>query len=117
MADPCMHHVAIPAEVCDALNWMASRSDEEIIQQRENVISQIENWGNNFRACGACNKWLRKSDDRVRGLASKVNGPLIDLLVKMTGHADVNCSSLFSKGISITFPPSLISMCNNLLVL
>ena len=96
--DPFEAKVAIPADVKAALEWTAARSAEEVILERESVISEFERLGKAAKESGDCEKWLESCDASMREVVKSINGPLLQQLMKAVEHCDQECADLFRKG-------------------
>ena len=81
-----------------AIEWVACRSAEEVIAQREAMITKIEEAGRHMHAQGTCKAWMMRADAKTKVLASEVNGPLLKALLEASGYVDADCADLFRDG-------------------
>ena len=68
------------------------------MQEREEMISQLELANEVMWENGICQDWLSRADDRVRKVSSGVNGVLLGQLLLATKHVDSTCAELFREG-------------------
>ena len=59
-------------DVSQCLLWVASRSEDQIIADRESIICKIEQRGNHLLTSGAVEKWFEGSDSYVRTASKTV---------------------------------------------
>lgn len=85
-------------DVIHAMVWLAQRTDEEVMRWREEAITRIEEEGAAMRASGECESWFWGVDPKVKAVAKGVNGPLMEALLRLSGHVDRNCAELFRRG-------------------
>ena len=64
-----------------ALDWQDSYSPEDIIAQRELIISSIESLGERLWQDGSVDRWFAGCDFIVRRVSATVNGPLFQRLL------------------------------------
>jgi len=88
----------VPRDVSDALEWVAARSAQRVMEEREAIISSIEADAKMMWASGACEKWFGVCDAEVREVAATVNGPLMHELALRAEHCDVACVDFFRQG-------------------
>ena len=81
-----------------ALEWQAKQSAAEVILQREKVLCDIENKGEEFWCSGAAQKWLDGADPTIRKVVHSVNGPLLEYLGQKAMHADLKCVEMLRQG-------------------
>ena len=78
--------------------WQAKRSAAEIIEQRETMISKIEEAGAEIRESGVLTEWFKGCDEKVKKVAELVNGVLLSELLQKGGHADLESAEIFREG-------------------
>ena len=81
----------------DCLAWMGKRTEEEAISEREKMTRSIERDGRHRLENGSAKAWLSKADAETQRISAEVNGPLWELLLKLTDHEDP-VSEMFRKG-------------------
>ena len=96
--NPCKQHVALDADVTTALQWLAKTTDEEVVAYREEATQRIEVAARNFIADGSCQRWLQVCSPSVRGVVATLNGPLLNMLIREAGHADVSLEQMMQQG-------------------
>ena len=92
------HVRPLSAEVLNALEWVAQRSSDEIIAERNRTMWRIRSMAKRMRDSGATSHWFRGSDAITQQVAGCVNGPLFEQLVREAGHVDLDCVEMFRKG-------------------
>ena len=85
-------------DVRQCLLWVASRSEDQIIADRESFICRIEQRGNHLLTSGAVEKWFVGSDEYVRAVSRTVNGPLLEELAHGVNFHDSACIEHFRVG-------------------
>ena len=90
--------ISLPAEVEECFDWMRQRSALEAMQQRELVTQAIERDASRFLESGVVDDWFGNADIEIRRICKDVNGPLLELLLKISDHSDVKCADLFRYG-------------------
>ena len=65
---------------------------------REALILEIERKAAEFRRNGDCERWSRQACPIIRESAAAVNGPLLEYLAHLIGHADRDCVDFFRYG-------------------
>ena len=113
-------------EVLHTLQWRASVSHEKAkgaihfvivwfawcpflrcAGKRERTTSEIEAMGKCFKDSGECGAWIAEaSDQHLQGVASEVNGPLLDWVVTRLGTSGTPAHDLFRKGSPLYGPIS-----------
>ena len=113
-------------EVLHTLQWRASVSHEKAkgaihfatvrvcvglslrrAGKRERITSEIEAMGNCFKDSGECSAWIAEASDQcLQGVASEVNGPLLDWVVTRLGTSCTSAHDLFRKGSPLFGPIS-----------
>ena len=81
-----------------ALSWQAARSPEEVREQREEMVTQLENAATLLREAGECEQWFMGCDKTVSKVAASVNGPLLEQLLTACSYRDAACTELFRSG-------------------
>ena len=92
---------SIDPDVLAALEWIASKSPEEAMQQREAALKRIEELGQKYHEDGTVEKWFAAADPETREVCKTCNGPLLETLLKAAGHQDMRCITLFQQGASM----------------
>ena len=65
--------------------------------ERERITSEIEAMGNCFKDSGECGAWIAEaSDQHLQGVASEVNGPLLEWVVTRLGTSGTPAHDLVS---------------------
>ena len=78
--------------------WQAKRSAAEIIEQRETMISKIEEAGVEIRESGVLTEWFKGCDEKAKKVTELVNGVLLSELLQKGGHTDLECAENFREG-------------------
>ena len=81
-----------------AVNWIAERSAEQIIQEREATLKMLEDLAAKCIANGSCHRWFDGVDPCVQQVAEHVNGPLLLALVNHCDYHDKDCVDFFRHG-------------------
>jgi hypothetical protein len=81
-----------------AIEWQAARSPAEVMQQREEMISQIELANTVLWESGKCEHWFRNCDPIIQKVSEGVNGYLLQELLTASHHCDVAAVELFRTG-------------------
>ena len=82
-----------------AIEWQAVRTAEQVIREREEMISQLELAAAEIRSSGKHSQWLEGcKSDAIRGLSKDVNGFLFTELLMAVGYKDVDAVELFRNG-------------------
>ena len=68
------------------------------VAEREALIVEIERKAEVFRKSGECVRWLQNACPVIRESVAGVNGPLLEHLAHLVGHADHECVDLFRDG-------------------
>jgi hypothetical protein len=91
-----------PVFACaEAIEWQAARTPEEVMQQREEMIGQLEDADKMLRRSGKCAHWFSKCDDATKRVSSGVNGYLLQELLRASSHRDLAAADLFKNGIGM----------------
>ena len=96
--DPFELQAKIPDDVTAAFRWQAGKTPEEVISEREYIVSGLEAEGRSMWASGACKSWLQSVDTALAVVSGTVNGPMMGDLSRAIGFDDVECIDLFSDG-------------------
>ena len=62
--------------------------EQQVIREREEIISQIEKAGDMLKGPGWCSQWWDGSDSSTRAICGDANGHLFEELSRVTGHWD-----------------------------
>ena len=81
-----------------AFDWQKERSVEQVIQEREDMISQLELANEELWSSGKCHHWFRNSDETIRRVTEGVNGYLMEQLLWASHHRDAAAVELFKHG-------------------
>ena len=92
--------------VVQAVDWIAARSPEQEMAQREEMICKLEEANSVMWSSGVCRRWFEDSDDHIRAVAGGANGPLFEELLRASRHVDPECVSLLSEGACLWLMPS-----------
>ena len=98
MQDPCCAERSLHSDAAAAVDWIIGHEAVDVIARREEAICRIEALGHDLLRTGACDNWFNGCDAGVKRVAAGVNGPLMELLVKETGHCDAQCPLIFKHG-------------------
>ena len=85
----------IPDDVAAAFRWQADKTPEEVISDREYILSSLEAEGRSMWASGACESWLQSADAALAAVSVTVNGPILLDLCRAIGYDDAECVDLF----------------------
>ena len=85
---------------CEALDWQAARSPQEVMQQREEMISQLELANEELRSSGKSAHWFQGCDETTKKVAEGVNGYLLEELLIASKYCDVAAADLFRNGMA-----------------
>ena len=95
---------SLSQEVMDALAWMESRSQEQIVCEREAMLCGLERHAEQLVKSGACSAWLNEADPYIKVISESVNGPLLEELARATLYHDVECVEFFRSGARLVGP-------------
>ena len=101
--DPFGSDVIVNAGVGEALDWLVKRLPTQVMQQRKEMIAQIEHASQLMHESGMCTKWLSGSDGHVQAVAGGVNGPIFEQLLKGSQYCDLECAMLLREGMGEIF--------------
>jgi hypothetical protein len=95
----------VPPACCNqAIEWQAARTADEVIREREEMISQLEFADAEIRRSSQHSKWLDGcKTDAVRQLAKEVNGFLFSELLAAVAYHDRDAVELFRRGVCIRY--------------
>ena len=105
-----------------AVQWQAKRSTREVMEQRENMITQLERAGalmqkNGSVLCahvqkgrwaltpthpccqGVCDAWFADADADTTRVTGETNGHLLKTLLWSCGYKDLACAELLRNGV------------------
>ena len=85
-------------QINDTLEWIARRSDDEIIAHREAQITKIEKLAKHYEDAGIVDEWFKDTEEGVRKISQRVNGPLWTALLKQTVYEDPGVAETFRQG-------------------
>ena len=98
MDDPFVHSLSTPTDVEAALRWQAARSPEDVIREREYIITEVEKAGTVMWKSGRCADWFNGSNEQVKQVAQTVNGPMCHDFAAACNHSDTNIADIFRHG-------------------
>ncbi len=75
---------ALPDDVQQCVRWLAHKSDEQVMAERESAISQLEARSQHLLQCGEVDKWFKRAHSSVTKVATGTNGPLLHELARET---------------------------------
>ena len=78
--------------------WQADRSLAEVMQQREEMISKLEEANATMWDSGKRAEWFQLRDAITKGVSAGVNGFLLQELLCASGHCDLAAADLFREG-------------------
>ena len=81
--------------------WVATTTASAVIEWREAAILEIEGTAARLRAEGLCDVWLNGADSDVRRVATRVNGPLAEILAARMQYSDPGVVELFRQGAKV----------------
>ena len=76
----------------------ATRTDAEITAHREEQIQKIERLAKQHEDSGKVDEWFKDTDEGVRKISERVNGPLWEALLKQTAFEDPGVAETFRRG-------------------
>lgn len=107
----CFLVVACMRMSLKALDWMSKRSPEQIMHEREAMISALEEAGKRMWETGLVAQWFATADPQTRAVASKVNGYLLEVLLTATSYVQPTCGDLFRYGVFFVPSCACIACC------
>ena len=90
-----------------AINWIAARSPEVIIEKREAMIASIEAADAALRASGLQKVWFGDADATLLAVAGGCNGHLLEQLLVASDYHDVACVELLREGARLALRPPI----------
>ena len=96
--DPFAAKVVVDEDALAAVRWMASSSDQEIMEEREMIVRCVEELGREVHASGEQKAWLSSCDAATAAVAASVNGPLLENVANEARHADADSVDLLRYG-------------------
>ena len=90
--------VCLPREVLVALDWTCKRTPQQVVDEREQLITQLEMRSQGLRSSGACEAWLDGATESVKAVSRGVNGPLLQELARITQAPDSEVIEFFREG-------------------
>ena len=96
--DPFAWKERLAPTVSEAIEWQVSRTPQEVIDEREEMISAIEFAGSEIFASGKGDHWFADCDEITKRVTEGVNGYLLEELLRASGHCDTAVVDLFRKG-------------------
>ena len=96
--DPFITQEWLDKDVLDAIRWQAGLSPDEVMSQREAMISKLEEAGSKIIASGRNDSWFQGCDSTTRGVSKNVNGYLFQELLLASGYQDAECIEFFRSG-------------------
>ena len=81
------------------------------MEERESVISKLEEADMRMRASGLQRGWFANSDKKVYAVAGHCNGVLLETLLRATNYSDWEACNLLRNGISFCIF-SLCAVCH-----
>ena len=74
------------------------RSPEEVMRQREEMISQLELANAQMWSAGKRDWWFGDCDDITKQVTEEANGCLLEELIRASNHCDASAAELLRKG-------------------
>ena len=74
---------------------MASRSPQQIVQERESILCSLEARAEELINNGACSTWLNEADPDIKIISYSLNGPLLEELASATHYHVFECINIF----------------------
>lgn len=84
-----------------AIEWLVERTPDQVMQQREDMMATLEHASRLMHESGKCVDWFRNSDAKIKRVASGVNGPMLEQLLKGSQYCDCDCANLLREGMSL----------------
>ena len=104
----------------ESMRWQSSRTAKQVMLEREEMITQLEQADKTMRESGSlisrirvlfspwqllyvgvCAQWFAESDDVIKKVSETVNGQLLSTLLQATGYHDCECAELFRNGVRV----------------
>ena len=99
-----MDEVTLDDQLHHTILWNARSDPREVQRWREAATQAIEKRAQHLRCIGAVEEWFQGVDETVRGVASSVNGPLLEELARESHFEDVTCVECFRVGAPLLGP-------------
>ena len=84
--------------VVEAIKWVAARTADEVMSEREEMISCLEQAADAMAVNGLKQKWFEGADKHTRAVAGQANGHLMSVLLEASGYCDAGCVELLREG-------------------
>lgn len=84
--------------VVEAIKWVAARTADEVVSEREEMISCLEQAADAMTVNGLKQKWFEGADKHTRAVAGQANGHLMSVLLEASGYCDAGCVELLREG-------------------
>ena len=84
--------------VVEAIKWVAARTADEVVSEREEMISSLERVADAMTVNGLKQKWFEGADKHTRAVAGQANGHLMSVLLEASGYCDAGCVELLREG-------------------
>ena len=84
--------------VVEAIKWVAARTADEVVSEREEMISGLEQAADAMTVNGLKQKWFEGADKHTRAVAGQANGHLMSVLLEASGYCDAGCVELLREG-------------------
>jgi hypothetical protein len=100
-AQPPMDNVNsqdLDGDVRQAIEWIGSRTESQIREEREIVVAKIEALAAEYWSQGQAGEWLSRAPEELRVVIKDVCGPLAEFLVAATNFEDPGCVESLRTG-------------------
>ena len=84
--------------VVEAIKWVAARTADEVVSEREEMISCLEQAADAMTVNGLKQKWFEGADKHTRAVPWQANGHLMSVLLEASGYCDAGCVELLREG-------------------
>ena len=88
----------VEVEIERALAWIAQRSPDDIMEEREKMIAGLEEADRAMRSSGCCQAWHEGVDDETLKVSGHTNGLLLSRLLEAVRYCDPGCALLLKEG-------------------
>ena len=88
----------LDVELIQALDWMADRTPSEIMQEREQIMQDLEARASQLVSDGCAGDWLSESDPYIKVISKDVNGPMLEHMASQTEFHDGQCVQTLRDG-------------------
>lgn len=105
-------HACLHVACGKAIEWQAARPPEEVMQQREEMITQLELADEQLRSSGKCAHWFSKCDEVTKKVSCGVNGFLLQELLRASHHSDLAAADLFRDGTCLLCHRAGVVLCS-----